>query len=569
MKKVVNVVFLILLIWVIFLGFFNIFPNYWSQHPYYVWMLVSFDNWKILITNFVISLIFSLVIFVFRKKIITLLVSAFLSLLIFGWFYISYKWGFLWGKWGFMWLINLILMYSLILVFLWGLLTLWDFLKSRVLKLDTKDIFGVIVNLGLWLSTFLIINYLLILLNLVYTFLSWFILIWLLIFFILKKQLLVRNLQILESVLSNLEFGSLINEEKFILRLLLIVSLMYLNYGFLMSWIPYPTAWDANHAYMFYPKMWAIHHWFYWNESNMNTTPYLWLWYITFWFSLFTPFYNSIWIAPDTWAVVMNFLSGLFVLIFGLAILWEILKIISANDNFKKVYFFLIWWFCLILWLTSWMGAFLVFVDNKTDLWVLSLIILALYGWFLAFRKIIEEEGKWLNLSENKISSDNLLNPSSDNSLPSSSEKSLLFPYLILSAFFFAVAVASKPTAFFDVVNFWVFVTANLLSISLAVWLIVLAIGVLAVMQFRWIVNYFTFEFWKKISIIWIIISGIWILEVFIKKILRKIYPLVVWGIFFVIFLVLIKWIWLVWEFIYYPERFKSLKQIVMTLFFW
>jgi hypothetical protein len=109
----------------------------------------------------------------------------------------------------------------------------------------------------------------------------------------------------------------------------------------------------------------------------MNTTPYLWLAYITYWFSLFVPFYDKIWIAPDTWAVEMNFLSGVFVLVFGLALLWEMLNIVSSlifkkQDNFEpndiKQILFLFGWFLILLWLTSGMGAFLVFVDNKTDL---------------------------------------------------------------------------------------------------------------------------------------------------------------------------------------------------------
>ncbi|MDP2669962.1 MAG: hypothetical protein Q8O99_03020 [bacterium] len=37
----------------------------------------------------------------------------------------------------------------------------------------------------------------------------------------------------------------------------------------------------------------------------------------------------------------------------------------------------LLGWFLVLLWLTSGMGAFLVFIDNKTDMGVLSLIILA------------------------------------------------------------------------------------------------------------------------------------------------------------------------------------------------
>lgn len=53
-----------------------------------------------------------------------------------------------------------------------------------------------------------------------------------------------------------------------------------------MAYLPYPTAWDANHAYMFYPKMWTLNGGVYWREAAMATVPRLWDMYITFWFGV-------------------------------------------------------------------------------------------------------------------------------------------------------------------------------------------------------------------------------------------------------------------------------------------
>jgi hypothetical protein len=39
--------------------------------------------------------------------------------------------------------------------------------------------------------------------------------------------------------------------------ILLGFSIMYYMYGFQLSFIPYSTAWDANHAYMYEPKVLA------------------------------------------------------------------------------------------------------------------------------------------------------------------------------------------------------------------------------------------------------------------------------------------------------------------------
>jgi len=42
--------------------------------------------------------------------------------------------------------------------------------------------------------------------------------------------------------------------------ILLAISLIYYLYGFQLSFIPYSTAWDANHEYMYIPKVLAENH---------------------------------------------------------------------------------------------------------------------------------------------------------------------------------------------------------------------------------------------------------------------------------------------------------------------
>lgn len=41
---------------------------------------------------------------------------------------------------------------------------------------------------------------------------------------------------------------------------LLAISIIYYLYGFQLSFIPYSTAWDANHAYMYIPRILAQNH---------------------------------------------------------------------------------------------------------------------------------------------------------------------------------------------------------------------------------------------------------------------------------------------------------------------
>ncbi|MEI6774615.1 MAG: hypothetical protein WCL18_07710 [bacterium] len=51
-----------------------------------------------------------------------------------------------------------------------------------------------------------------------------------------------------------------INWRKRIGIVLLAISLLYYLYGFQLSYIPYSTAWDANHAYMYIPRILAQNH---------------------------------------------------------------------------------------------------------------------------------------------------------------------------------------------------------------------------------------------------------------------------------------------------------------------
>jgi hypothetical protein len=46
----------------------------------------------------------------------------------------------------------------------------------------------------------------------------------------------------------------------YIFLFLIVACIVYYFFGFQLSFIPYPTAWDANHAYMYVPKVWAENH---------------------------------------------------------------------------------------------------------------------------------------------------------------------------------------------------------------------------------------------------------------------------------------------------------------------
>lgn len=108
-----------------------------------------------------------------------------------------------------------------------------------------------------------------------------------------------------------------------------------------------------------------------------------------------------------------------------------------------------------LLWLMSGMGAFLVFVDNKTDLGVMSLTLLALLSGFLFLRTL-----RYRNLEH--------FSWSLHDNIPA-----------LLSAFFFAIAVLAKPTALQDVVIFGIFFVGTSIGIFGAIGLFLLILAIL------------------------------------------------------------------------------------------
>lgn len=166
----------------------------------------------------------------------------------------------------------------------------------------------------------------------------------------------------------------------------------------MLSFIPYPTAWDANHAYMYIPKVWAEHHGYIWNSLSAQFSPSPWLTYIAVWFQ-FGYAFQSIggWIWPDTWAVVMNFFSVLIVMIMTWGLVRRVIRYVNLTDRSGL---YQTAWIVLLSWMTSGMGAFLVFVDNKSDFGILAITLCALILVFDWLPKLEGEEQDAVSMSK-------------------------------------------------------------------------------------------------------------------------------------------------------------------------
>ncbi len=482
---------LLLYLWI------TVWDTYLWTHTYYLEMIWNSNNWTIALSWLFLSLIpWLYFVYAKKKKISTFLWLFFLWLILFWFVFTSVKWGVWW------WLkltINSFILFGIWTAMFILLTWIWDVIKNKVLWLESDDIYDVLISLWLWLSVFLLLNYILINLQIFYPVVSW-------LQVIIAACILWYQKDWLQNVRSilydTMNVSSLSRFDKIWLLTLFSFTCLYFFLGFYLSDIAYSTAWDANHSYMFFPKMWALNNWYYWNEIWMASWFQLWYAYIAFWFSLFAPTWWIWWISLDNIAISLNFWSWLFVILLGLWLLWELIKSLknywSHHDRSFRV--FLLWWLLFLLWLTSWMWAFLVFVDNKIDLWVMLLLILALYSWLVALRSIHTSDSAsasiW-NISLKK-------KDKQDISLRRRWLTYKQWILLILSWFFYAVAWLAKPTALFDVANFAIFSFWIWIWPIWAIWILLAIIWLMSVIKFRGIEWYIGPWVWKIVWWLWI-----------------------------------------------------------------
>ncbi len=528
MKNLTQKIFLIIMLVVLVVFWVEIYSEFMVNHTYYNSMFASWENWKTVIAAIIAAWIPVLYLIINKsfslKKFIIYLVSG---LLLFSLLHIRIKDGLVWS--GFIiYIINNLLLFVLWAYFIVWTLALGKFISKLIIKFKENRIQELFLNFGLGLGIILLLTQLLmwfglfhpVVVRIIFLGLSW--IIW------LMRDELKEDKNIISNLLSGFKLENVKkNRWQWIMLVLIIFSIIYYFYGFQLSFIPYSTAWDANHEYLYVPKVIAenfgIIRGNVWIAGGM---PFLRHSFIAFWFSIGKIFTWS-WLSPDTVAVSMNFLSGPFVLFFGLALINEAIEYFGEKlklSQLTKSLSFWTGWMTLLLWLTSGMGAFLVFVDNKTDLGVMALTILAILSGFIFIRYISENKSKKIFDKES-------------------------LKYLILSGFFFALASMSKPSAFIDVVVFGVLLVLLWINSLVGIWVWTIALGMMWILQPVNAVDFMWVAMWKWIAIIWVIIILIWLVQMFIKNTKQELFSkrklfsyIVVWWISLLASLLIFKW---------------------------
>ena len=178
------------------------------------------------------------------------------------------------------------------------------------------------------------------------------------------------------------------------------------------------------------------------------------------------------------------------------------------------------------------MWAFLVFVDNKTDLGVMAMTILAILSGFI-FLKVVSErikENKWLDKHALK--------------------------YVIVSGIFFALASMSKPTAFIDIALFGLLLIGLWIDEIMALWFGFMAIWAMGILKVANAPDLMNAHLGSRILGIGLVIVVIWLIRLlqkhgkrFLQERSHYLRYIGVWLLTLVVVLVVFKWPnILIWE---------------------
>ena len=551
MKKYLSLIGIVALILIVGWLWYQALFTYLSEHTYYFSMLASGQNRWIFASAIICTLLFPVLYLLFATKVdVKKLVMRFV---IWAWVF-----GLVHGniKWDPIWFGHIIIMFNtILLVCLWIYLilwfsALWSWIERKLIKFDQVRWQEIFLGFWIWLCSFIIIVQILLWIWLLYWIVSWLLFLWLWFMIRYERKQLWNRWNIIWNIFDNYRIWIISWEWNIFSKAfwssnkigLLAISLpLLLSIAYLYMWIqnaftPYSTAWDANHEYMYIPKILAENAGIYRWNTVASSMPWFWHQFLTFIFSLTGCTNWRFGLSPDNIAISMNNMSAFLVLIFWVALIFQVFSLVNSKEKktedekselkkwnsnivesgIENWNWITVWWYTLLLWLTGWMWAFLVIVDNKTDLWVMALSLLALLAGliFLQNRK--------------------------------SRDKKEILKYVIIAWLFFGFAALAKITAFIDFALFGLLLVWLRFSPITSLWLWVMTMWLARKFNILTSSVMLTDENATWFIIIWWIITVLWFILHLLKASNRKAFwrnlrDLVILWIWFLIPLVIFK----------------------------
>jgi hypothetical protein len=220
-------------------------------------------------------------------------------------------------------IINTAVLLAIASYFVVAMVTIGGYIYTRMARQTLTHWYDVLMSFGLGMVAFCLVNVVLIQIHAFYPIVAWIQFVTMGYIIYICSDIRIQCLVCLDTALAPF-FVAKSSSESLVYWILAGLSIVYIYYAFNLGFIPYSTAWDANHAYMYYPKVWALNNGLFWSNGP-GVSPSLWMVYISYWFSLRQPM-PKWFLAPDTIAVFMNMLAGPFALLTGIGLVRQVIS---------------------------------------------------------------------------------------------------------------------------------------------------------------------------------------------------------------------------------------------------
>ena len=274
-RSLFGLLFLLIIIWYVW---YRSYIAYIDEHAYYKEILSSTQNRWIVIASILCVLIFP-VLYRFassKTKLSKLIWWLWIWAWIFWLIHSHIKWDPIWF-WNFITIFNTILLFSLWIYLVCWFAAIGSWIERKIIKFKQVNRQEILISFGLWMCWFIVIIQLLLWIGALYGIISRILFLWLWFMMWYERSNLKKRSEIILWILDNVKDWIKTRQIWYTLILVLIIlSLSYIYLGIQNAFTPYSTAWDANHEYMYIPKILAENAWVYWWNTVGANMPWLW-----------------------------------------------------------------------------------------------------------------------------------------------------------------------------------------------------------------------------------------------------------------------------------------------------
>jgi len=342
MKKHWSLVGISALVLIIGWLWYQAFFAYLAEHTYYLSILSSWQNRLVVLFAVICAWVIPILYFFLcsKIKIRNLLIWFIIWAWVFGLIHSNIKWDPIWF-WQIITVFNTMLLVSLWTYLILWFSALWSWIERKLIKFKQIRWQEIFLSFWIWFCSFVVLVQIFLWIWLLYWIVSRILFLWLGFMIRYEREQLWKWWEIIWGILEKFKAWLVswwwnLNVKKiwFIAMFIpFLLSVAYLYMWIQNAFTPYSTAWDANHEYMYIPKILAENAGVYWWNTVASSMPWFWHQFLAFVFSLTGCTNWWFGLSPDNIAISMNNISATLVLIFWIAIIFQIFALINNKKE--------------------------------------------------------------------------------------------------------------------------------------------------------------------------------------------------------------------------------------------